>query len=595
MKIVQLLQGSDAWHQHRAQHLNASDAPAMMGCSPYKTRSQLVREVATGIVPEVDVATEERFKDGHRYEALARPLAEQIVGEDLFPVTGTEGKYSASFDGLTLLEDTAFEHKSLNDQLRKAFDAIDAAKAAGASEAHAVRESLPLLYQVQTEHQALVSGADRVLFMASKWKADDTLDEERHCWYTPDAELRARLVAGWEQFEADVAAYEPGAQPAPAPAPAGRSPDSLPALSVVARGMVEFSNLAEFREKALAVIAAVKTDLRTDDDFATAELTVKAFKAGEEKLEATKDQILGQMADVDAVMRTIDEISAEMKRARLQLDKLVTAEKEKRRGEIVEAGKQAVVGHYQQINASLGAHALQVPLREITADLGAAIKGKRSLSSMQDAVDSLAAQHKVAASQTAERVRACVRVLEMEVGSYGTLFPDAVQLCTQKQPEDLRNLITARIGEHQQREREREEAQREKIRQEEIARIEQQRLADAAAARAAEPVPAPVESSPGPVQAARELPTSLQVGHETAGHTAPTAAAPARRVKLGDINAAIAPLSINAEGLAQLGFLPVGNERAAKLYDAGQVPAMCQAMQRVLAQAAVADTLPWAA
>ncbi|KRG47381.1 hypothetical protein ARC20_03370 [Stenotrophomonas panacihumi] len=574
MKIVQLMQGTPEWHAHRAQHLNASDAPAMMGCSPYKNRAQLVREMATGVGEEVDAERQRIFDAGHRYEALARPLAEQIVGEDLFPVTGTEGKYSASFDGLTLLEDVAFEHKSLNDALRVAM--VDGCTGA----------DLPLVYRVQMEHQALVSGAGRVLFMASKWAADDTLIEERHCWYTPDAELRARLIAGWEQFEADVAAYEHVEKIQPAPA--GRAPDSLPALSVVARGMVEFSNLAEFREKALAVIAAVKTDLRTDDDFATAELTVKAFKAGEEKLEATKDQILGQMSDVDAVMRTIDEISAEMKRARLQLDKLVTAEKEKRRGEIVEAGKQAVIGHYQQINASLGAHALQVPLREITADLGTAIKGKRSLSSMQDAVDSLAAQHKVVASQAAERVRACVRVLDMEVGTYGTLFPDAVQLCAQKQPEDLRNLITARIAEHQQREREREEAQRERIRKEEADRLErEQRQRDEE--RAAADVPASSTSVPAPPAA------PAQASPETAAHAAPAAAAPARRVKLGDINAAIAPLSINAEGLAQLGFLPVGSERSAKLYDAASVPAMCQAMEKVLRAVAAGDNYPMAA
>lgn len=575
MKIVQLIQGTPEWHAHRAQHLNASDAPAMMGCSSYKTRAQLVREVATGVGEEIDAERQRIFDAGHRYEALARPLAEQIVGEDLFPVTGTEGKYSASFDGLTLLEDTAFEHKSLNDTLR-------AAMVEGCTGA-----DLPLLYRVQMEHQLLVSGAERVLFMASKWNADDTLAEERHCWYYPDAELRARLVAGWEQFEADVAAYEPGAHPAAAPAPAGRAPDSLPALSVVARGMVEFSNLAEFREKALAVIAAVKTDLRTDDDFATAELTVKAFKAGEEKLEATKDQILGQMADVDAVMRTIDEISAEMKRARLQLDKLVTAEKEKRRGEIVEAGKQAVIAHYQQINASMGAHALPVPLREITADLGAAIKGKRSLSSMQDAVDSLAAQHKVAASQTAERVRACMRVLEMEVGTYGTLFPDAVQLCAQKQPEDLGNLITARIAEHQQKEQARLDAERERIRQEEADRLErEQRQREAEAQR--NEIEAAKANQPDVAPAAVASSTAPQTMAQPADR-------PVVRIKLGDLNAAIAPLSISAEGLAQLGFLPVGSERAAKLYDAAQVPAMCQAMQRVLAKAAVAEALPWAA
>jgi len=39
------------------------------------------------------------------------------------------------------------------------------------------------------------------------------------------------------------------------------------------------------------------------------------------------------------------------------------------------------------------------------------------------------------------------------------------------------------------------------------------------------------------------------------------------KIKLGDINARIAPLSISADGLAQLGFKPVNATGAAKLYD----------------------------
>jgi len=577
MKIVQLLQGSDAWHQHRAQYLNASDAPAMMGCSPYKTRAQLLREVATGVGQEIDADRQRIFDAGHRYEALARPLAEQIVGEDLFPVTGTEGKYSASFDGLTLLEDTAFEHKSLNDELRKAFDTIDAAKASGSSEGHAVRESLPLLYQVQNEHQAMVSGAQRVLFMASKWNANDELVEERHCWYEPNQDLRARLVAGWEQFEADVAAYQHVEKAEPVRA--GRAPETLPALSIQVTGMVTASNLAEFKASALEVLDGINRDLRTDDDFANAEQTVKWCQAVEDRITATKEQVLGQTADIDAVFRTMDEVAAETRKIRLELGKLVTAEKEKRRGEIVEAGRQAVIAHYQQINASMGQHALPVPLREITADLGAAIKGKRSLDSMQDAVDSLAAQHKVAASQVAERVRACIHVLEMESGTYGSLFPDAVQLCASKAPEDLRNLVTARIAEHQQRERDREEALREKVRQEELAKIERERQEEERARQQIELAAQQVSA------AAAEVAAPTAVEEPKAAPVAPPAAAPAvpsRRVKLGEINAWIAPLAITAEGLAKLGFQSVGTERAAKLYDAAQLPAMCEAMKGVL-------------
>src|SRR3990167_1440653 len=114
MQTLNLIQGTPEWHKHRATHFNASDAPAMLGISRYKSRSQLIKELATGIVPEVDEATQRRFADGHRFEALARPLAEEIIGDELSPVTGTNGKYSASFDGITFGGTVIFEHKTLN-------------------------------------------------------------------------------------------------------------------------------------------------------------------------------------------------------------------------------------------------------------------------------------------------------------------------------------------------------------------------------------------------------------------------------------------------------------------------------------------------
>ena len=49
MQIVQLTQGTPEWHVHRRNHLNASDAPAMLNESPYKTRAQLLKEYALGI------------------------------------------------------------------------------------------------------------------------------------------------------------------------------------------------------------------------------------------------------------------------------------------------------------------------------------------------------------------------------------------------------------------------------------------------------------------------------------------------------------------------------------------------------------------
>lgn len=64
MKIIDCAQGSEAWLAHRRTVRNASDAPAMMGASPYVTRAELVRQRATGIDREIDAATQRVFDKG---------------------------------------------------------------------------------------------------------------------------------------------------------------------------------------------------------------------------------------------------------------------------------------------------------------------------------------------------------------------------------------------------------------------------------------------------------------------------------------------------------------------------------------------------
>lgn len=586
MKTVELIQGTQEWHAHRAQHLNASDAPAMLGASTNHSRTDLIRELAAGVPREFSDFVQERVIDpGHEFEAQARAIAEQLVGEDLYPVTGVAGKYSASFDGLTLLEDIAWEHKRLNQTLRDAmFDGCTGT-------------DLPLMYQIQMEHQAMVSECERVFFMASEWRQASggwELVEERHCWYTPNPELRARIVAGWAQLEADVAAFEPG--PASEPVPVGRAPETLPALSIQVTGMVTASNLAEFKENALAVLGSINRELQSDEDFANAEKTVTWCKGVEERIEATKQQVLGQTADIDAVFRTMDDVAAETRKIRLELDKLVVKRKEERRTEIGNTARRAVIDHIQGINETLGAHAVPVPAT-LVADIAAAIKGKRSFSSMQDAVDAVATNAKITASQAADRIRANIAVLAEQPG-YATLFADRVQLCASKAPDDLRNLVAARISEHRQAEQERLDAERERIRKEEDARA-QKAAADAAEAVAAEQAAQAAQTAAAQQQHVPVAAAPAAAPVRTAPTAVASALAPAAtprevvKIKLGDINARIAPLSISADGLALLGFKPINATGAAKLYDQAQFPAMCRAMIDGLQDAA--NSYPMAA
>ena len=79
MRTLNLAQGSPEWLAHRRTTRNASEAPAMMGASPYVTRTELVRQRATGIDREIDAATQRVFDRGHEVEPALRALAETII------------------------------------------------------------------------------------------------------------------------------------------------------------------------------------------------------------------------------------------------------------------------------------------------------------------------------------------------------------------------------------------------------------------------------------------------------------------------------------------------------------------------------------
>lgn len=469
MKTIDLIQGTPEWHAHRASHFNASDAPAMMGCSAYKTRTQLLHEKHTGMVPEVDAATQRRFDDGHRFEAMARPLAEDIIGQELYPVTGSEGKLSASFDGLTMMEDVAFEHKTLNTELLDWFDNYQ--KEDFENEENKAGNYLPLMYRVQMEQQLIVSGAEKCLFMASKWRGIDEdggrlgLVEERHCWYFPDMDLRAAIIAGWAQFEADLATYTPtevvqAAVAAPVMA--------LPAVSVQVNGQLAvISNLDVFEVAVRAYITNLPTKPATDQEFADADAGCKAMSRAEDALSQVKAQTLGQVASVDTVVRTADMLADLCRTTRLALEKLVKARKEAIRTEITQAAINAANDHRAALNVRLG----KPYMPELRTDFANAVKGKKTVESLQNAVDTELARFKIEANAIADKIQANLATLgELAGEDYIHLFSDTAQIVL-KATDDFTALAKTRISEFKASEATRLEAEREKIRAEEVAKL----------------------------------------------------------------------------------------------------------------------------
>lgn len=482
MKTINLQQGSTEWHAHRQSSRNASDAPAMMGASNYKTRQQLLAEKATGITPEVSAQTQALFDRGHAIEAFARPIAERIVGDDLFPVIGVsdDGYLSASFDGITMDGKTAWECKTYN---KDKADFI------------AKNRCLPDTDYWQVVQQFAVSGAERVIYMLS----DGTEGGTVHLWVERDVGAEECLVMGWQQFDKDVADYVP--EPVTVKAVATPT-ESLPAVVVQVQGSLAVAgNLDIFGAALKEFVSRIPSRPETDQDFADAEAACKSLKKAEDALKTAEESALAQISDVEQMRRMVADLSELARTTRLRTEKLVKAEKENRKLEKITAAKQAFAAHVSKLQADVPG----IVLRVEQPDFAGAIKGLSSLSSIDNKLSATLVETNNTASITAGRVRDNLDMLN-SIPDYAFLFADKQEL-VYKEKETLEMIIEKRVADHKQAEARRIEQERQRIEAEATAKAEREAKAEeearlAAEKTAAKPQAGNAQVAPAPTAAA---------------------------------------------------------------------------------------------
>lgn len=454
MKTHDLIQGTPEWHQFRLDHYGASEAAAMLGLSKKASRTELLHMKHTGIAKEFSDFVQEKILDrGHEVEALARPLVSAIIGDDLYPVTCSNGIYSASCDGLTMDGETAFEHKQWNKELAASVSAGE----------------LPEEYMPQCQQVMMVTGAMRLIFVVS----DGTSENMVHMEIAPDTEWFRDICAGWDQFTKDLAEYVPAVTK---DKPIAEAVKDLPVLFVSARGEVTDSNMPKFQEAADAFLATIKTDLQTDQDFADAEAVAKKCRETETKLVAVKDAVIAQAVSIGEAVAIIDEYKERFRVAGLKLEKLVKEEKESRRLVILSNGKEEYSAHVSALEAEIKPMRLSVA----APNFAESMKGKKSIKGWQDGVNDALAAGKIAADAEAKEIRAKLAWCKENAEGYGFLFNDLQQIIV-KPMDDFKLLVQTRIADHKKAEEANLEAERMRIRQEEEAKAQAKAQAESVA------------------------------------------------------------------------------------------------------------------
>jgi chemotaxis protein histidine kinase CheA len=272
-----------------------------------------------------------------------------------------------------------------------------------------------------------------------------------------------------------------------------------------------------------------------------------------------------------------------------------------RKEEIVLGGKNAYQAHLDSLKAETDGLWVTLP----TPDFAGVIKGMRLFSNMQDAVNTLLANSKIAADDSAKKIRANLALLA-EAKEHAFLFNDRAALIA-KASDDLKLLIQSRIADHKAAEAAKEEETRERIRAEEQAKAEKEAreklakeqaeaaAAELAAAKASEgaelsPAAQALYEAEGVARFAKSHPSAAgYIKHSDVVAVMPAtvrqAMAPKPTAKadtpptltLGEISTRLG-FNCTSAFLATLGF-EATTVKAAKLYHSDDFNAICEAIK----------------
>ena len=198
MRILELGQNTPDWLFWRQAGLGASDAPVIMGVSPYKTPEELWNLKKGFIEREKSNARQQR---GHDLEPVAISLYHRMRGVKTRPVCVIHEKYDwlrASLDGLSSDNQRILEVKCIKKEYHQM----------------ALGGKVPEIYIPQVQHQLLTTGLkdlDFWCYSESSWFKS----HERVALVTvaPDVEYQQELFNRekefWESLQSESGLLSP--------------------------------------------------------------------------------------------------------------------------------------------------------------------------------------------------------------------------------------------------------------------------------------------------------------------------------------------------------------------------------------------------
>ena len=156
----------------------------------------------------------------------------------------------------------------------------------------------------------------------------------------------------------------------------------LPKISYELVGTDVSSNLSDYKNAASELVKQAQIEPETDQDFADAELQIKAIDSGKKKLQAIKAAFLSETGQISDFIDSVDEIISSFGAASLARKKQVKAKKDSTKTAIISDSSAIARNIINEANKTLCGNYI-VP----SFDFETALKGKRTIESLVKAAN----------------------------------------------------------------------------------------------------------------------------------------------------------------------------------------------------------------
>ena len=322
------------------------------------------------------------------------------------------------------------------------------------------------LYYWQLEHQMLVNNCLEAIFTCSDGGEVNLITMT----YTSVPERRAQLIAGWAQFIIDLDAHEVKAKQEVITAAAA---EAFPVITFQVTGTELTSNIDQvlpmIRDRAQFEMKRV---LETDQDFANKDLLNKDTKKARAAIKETVAKAEGEFVSYSEFAAIASQLDDVLQKMQSHGEKQVKQAKDAKKKAIEDSGHLARNILINECNSKIAPMELQNIVDGLSPDFKTAMKNKRTIESLQCAVDDEVAKMKIVATEAMARITPNLEYLNKTAAGFEFLFSD-IQQHVNQEAEPFQAIVKSRIADHKEAEAKRQ------------AELETQRQADLVATKPA--------------------------------------------------------------------------------------------------------------